>query len=122
MLPRLSDSVLAAARRLGLTGTDEELEAEIGRRYVLSVPFSHPDMRRRYEDIAFKLDEDGFVAALAGVFTADPTSRRSMKVLCTDCCADGDFCSGCDSRGFVSLPAFALREGNLLYERDSQLD
>lgn len=116
--------VLEAARRLGLQGTDDSVSQELQNLVRLSAPFSHPTMNRRYEGLVFLVTEDG-LEAVGGVAESAMARRMAgstVKLLCTTCCADGDFCGDCDSRGFFRMPDFVLCEGHILYSRLSQLD
>lgn len=111
-----------AARRLGFEGTSGEVAGELAKLVKLSAPLTHPVMNRRYEGLAF-LVGDGELLAVAGLAVDKRWYRDDVPVrlLCTDCMADEEYCDTCRGKGYMNISPLHLREDHLLYARTTQV-
>lgn len=113
----LTSKAIETARRLGMSGTMVEIEAELHRMARLSAPFTHPIMNRRYGDWVFQVTNDR-VLHIGRVLSegSELRDRPAFDILCEDCWADGGHCHTCLGDGFIRKPIVAITEKDLIFK------
>lgn len=118
----IPDYAVRAARRLGLSGGNDQVRYELAKLVKFSARYTHPTMNLRHEDWVFLVAE-GMLEGV-GQLVEEPNKfrlDRQVKVLCQECLSDGDPCETCGDAGYMLAWPEDLRPASILYERKSPL-